>query len=151
MLLLLFQAGDQRFGMDVAPVVEVVPVPSLRALPHAPEWLAGFFAYRGTATPVIDLSSLLAGRPSRPLLSTRVIVVKYAVKDCAPRLLGIMAEQVVETVCCAPGQLQPPVATVKDAPYLGGLLLDDAGFVQTISVDRLLPESAHEMLFSREA
>src|SRR4051812_28019239 len=67
MLLLVFQAGGQRFGLDTSEVIEVVPVLACRKLPHAPSYIAGLANYRGTAAPVIDVSALLTGEGA-PLL-----------------------------------------------------------------------------------
>jgi methyl-accepting chemotaxis protein WspA len=48
MLLLQFQAGDDRYGLDVAEVIEVVPRVLFREIPHADCTVAGLINYRGT-------------------------------------------------------------------------------------------------------
>jgi chemotaxis-related protein WspB len=57
MLLLQFQAGSERYGLDVSQVVEVSSLVSLRPIPHAPPEAAGVFNYRGILTPVVDLTT----------------------------------------------------------------------------------------------
>ena len=70
MLLLTFRAAENLYAVDVTRVVEVVPRVDLRRLPHAPDFLAGLFDYRGAVVPVIDLGILLgstpAGSPEHP-------------------------------------------------------------------------------------
>src|SRR5580693_10375802 len=75
MLLLTLTAGANRYAIDVTRVVELVPRVELRAIPHAPVFLAGLLGYRGTVIPVIDLGLLLGGAPCRDCLSTRIILV----------------------------------------------------------------------------
>ena len=48
MLLLQFQAGNDRYGLDASRVIEVVPLVVFRPLPHADPCVAGLFNYRGT-------------------------------------------------------------------------------------------------------
>lgn len=143
MLLVVFQAGAERFGLDVSRVREVLSVPTLRPLPAAPEYMAGLFDYHGTLVPVIDLSHLLVGRSVRMLLSTRVVVVEY---DGA-HLLGLLAERATETVSCREQDCLPAGVAVDGAPYLGPILRNADGMIQRVTVEELLPESVRETLF----
>ena len=81
MLLLTFTAGANRYAVDVARVVEVVPRVELRKIPHAPAFLAGLLGYRGKVVPVIDLGLLLDVAPCRDCLSTRIILVNDSPDD----------------------------------------------------------------------
>ena len=75
MLLLTFTAGANRYAVDVARVVELVPRVDLRSIPHAPAFLAGLLGYRGKMVLVIELGLLLDVGPCRDCLSTRIILV----------------------------------------------------------------------------
>ena len=81
MLLLTFTAGANRYAVDVARVVEVVPRVELRKIPHAPAFLAGLLGYRGKVVPVIDLGLLLGVAPCQDCLSTRIILVNDSPDD----------------------------------------------------------------------
>jgi chemotaxis-related protein WspB len=144
MLLIVFEAGAERFGLDVSRVREVLPVPTLRPLPSAPEYVAGLFDYHGTLVPVIDLSRLLMGQPARLLLSTRIVLVEYG----ETHLLGLLAERATETVSCREEDCLPAGVTVTGAPYLGPILNDKDGMIQRVTVEELLPESVRETLFA---
>ena len=75
MLLLTLKAGVNRYAIDVARVIEVVPNVELRTVPHAPSFLTGLLVYRGKVIPVLDLGQLLGSNPCRDCLSTRIILV----------------------------------------------------------------------------
>ena len=145
MLLLQFQAGNNRYGIDVAEVIEVVPRVRFRELPHADPAVAGLMNYRGTLVPVIDLTVLLTGAPSRPFFSTRIVVANYPAG--AGKILGLMAERVTETVACAAGDFQPAGISVAEAPYLGELSLRAEGAIQRVLIGNLLTEALRAALF----
>jgi chemotaxis-related protein WspB len=143
MLLLLFRAGEERFGLETPAVVEVTPVPVLRPVPSAPDYVAGLFDYRRTIVPVIDLPALLCGRAARMLMSTRVAVVRYG----EDHLLGLLVENATETLVCQAEDFKAPGIRVDEAPYLGDVLRTPDGMVQRITVERLLPAHVRERLF----
>ncbi len=150
MLLLQFQAGSERYGLDVSQVVEVSSLVSLRPIPHAPPEAAGVFNYRGTLTPVVDLTALLSGVPSRSRMSTRIVLVSFEGEDGQPHTLGLMAEGVTEVISCRKEDLQPPVISVSGAPYLGDMLFDERGSIQVLELDRLLTRDLFFSLFPPE-
>src|SRR4051812_37877755 len=84
MLLLTFKAAGNLYAVDVAHVVEVVPRLNLRRLPHAPDFIAGLFDYRGTVVPVIDLGIRLGSDRCPDRLSTRIILVDSRPADRNP-------------------------------------------------------------------
>ena len=148
MLLLLFLIGNERFGLDVTRVIEVTPMAVLKKAPADAAHVAGLFNYRGSVVPVIDLSCLLQGRPSRPRLSTRIILVDYNTgSDSAQHILGLLAERVTETVTCRKEDVRSPGIGFDNAPYLGDIVIDNQGMIQYVLVEQLLPHWLQESLF----
>lgn len=145
MLMLQFHAGGERYGLDIAKVIEVAPLIRLRKIPHAGNEVAGTFNYRGLLTPVIDLTFLLTGQPSRERMSTRIALVSYEGDDGRMHILGMMAEYLTEMIRCQPSELQAAVVSVSGAPYLGDVLFDERGSVQVIQIEKLL---TRELLFA---
>ncbi len=74
---LIFHLGDDRYGLKVSDIVEVLPMLSLKRLPQTPAYIAGLMNYHGAPVPVVDLNQLGGGAPSRERFDTRVIVVDY--------------------------------------------------------------------------
>lgn len=149
MLLLTFTVADEPYALDVGGVIELVPRVGLRAVPHAPAYLAGLLSYRGQVVPVIDLGLLLGSSPSADRLSTRIILVKSAAggqnrgeepRDEAagePRLIGLIAERVIDLLPVAPEQVEPAPVHLPQAPYLASVARIDRGFVPLIAVSEL--------------
>jgi len=106
MLLLCFSLGDERFALDTAKVVELIPLVSVRRIPRAPEWVVGVICYHGQTLPVIDLCALNIARKAKRRLSTRIILVRFTAADKKEHLLGLLAEQVTETHAFVHAELQ---------------------------------------------
>jgi chemotaxis-related protein WspB len=149
MLLLTFTAAGESYALDVAGIVELVPRVGLRAVPHAPDYLAGLLGYRGEVVPVIDLGLLLGSSPCADRLSTRIILVKSPPggqnrgeeprdPDRPPRLLGLIAEQVTDLVEVGPEQIAPAPVHLARAPYLDAIARTERGFFPLISLSSLV-------------
>ena len=151
MLLLTFTAGGERYALDVAGVIELVPRVELRAIPHAPPYLAGLLGYRGEVVPVIDLGLLLGSSASSDRLSTRIILVKSLPGDHNQgdeaqvtdprevRLIALIAEQVSDLIEISAEQVVPSPVHLPRAPYLDTIARTDRGFVPMIAVAKLAP------------
>ncbi|MBP0002070.1 MAG: chemotaxis protein CheW [Cyanobacteria bacterium SID2] len=150
MLFLIFYAGDDRYAIESSRVVEIVPRVILRKLHHAPDYVAGVFNYRGTIVPVIDLCHLIQNTPSRPYLSTRIVMVNYRGKNNIDRLLGLMAERVTETLNQLDTKVTSSGMKVDTSPYLGDMILDRSGTIQCIRLDYLLSETEQINLLPME-
>ena len=149
MLLLLFQAGGQLYGLDTGPVMEVAPYPECTPLARAPAYVSGLAQWRGHTVPVIDLSALIDGTPAAPLLSTRLIVVEYVQRDGQSQALGLVAEKAVEILQVDARECEPSKVGVPEAPYLNGTLEQGGRLIHRVSVKDLLPASVQEILFPR--
>ena len=174
MLLLTFIAGANRYAIDVARVVELVPKVELRSIPHAPPYLAGLLGYRGKVVPVIDLGLLMGTAPCRDCLSTRIILVNDAPGDHnhgkddpddssenrrrSPSnpmpdssLLGLIGEQVSDLTYVQREQLVPSPVRLLQAPFLDAIVQTDQGIVQLIAVERVRDASLRGDLLALEA
>ncbi len=144
--MLLFYVSDDRYAISGSQVVEVIPLVDLKKLARSPNYVAGLLNYRGRIIPVIDLCQLLAEKPYRYHLSTRIIIVNYLGEGQTPYLLGLIAERVTETLDIQDTDLIDAGIQVDAAPYLGQVLTDQQGMIQCIQVESLLSESQRQLL-----
>jgi chemotaxis-related protein WspB len=89
---------------------------------------------------VIDLRRLIQGKPCQMRMSTRIILVDYVKEDNTPYILGLMAERVTETARRDETDFVAPGLQLEEAPYLGGLMMQEQEMIQYVDLD-LLPES----------
>ena len=147
MLFLLFQIGHDHYALDTSQIAVVLPLAKLKQVPAAAPWVAGVFTYRGQSVPVIDLSQLAVGKPSRQRLSTRIVLVHYPAPGADSRLLGLVLEKASEIMRRAPSEFRDSGLDHGDAPYLGQVTDDARGLVQAVQVQELLPPAVRAQLF----
>ncbi|WP_460155821.1 chemotaxis protein CheW [Pseudomonas sp. S2_H10] len=147
-LFLVFRIGNERYALKAVEVAEVLPRLPLKPIAHAPAWVAGVFAYRGTVVPVIDLSALTFGTPAQARTSTRLVLVNYCPDETGEaRLLGLILEQATDTLRCDPADFQPYGLDNRQSPYLGPVRKDEQGLLQWVRVRDLLNDQVRALLF----
>ena len=147
MLFVVLQLDDHRYAIEAGQVEEILPLVSVKPIPHAPHGVAGVFNYRGVPVPVIDLSELTLGRPAQRRLSTRMIVVHYGNDKGAPRSLALIAEKAMETVRREPSEFLPTGVSGDRNGYLGPVVTDSRGLLQRVEIQKLLPPAVRDALF----
>ena len=142
MVYLLFQIGADRYALESSGIIGVEPCVRLKHIPQAVTGVAGVFDYHGTPVPVVDLSAMALGQPSRESLSTRIVVVRYE----GERLLGLLAEKAVDTARYEEADFRDP--GVDGEPYLGRVITDpQGGITQRVELARLLTPEVRGVLW----
>jgi chemotaxis-related protein WspB len=148
-LFLVFQVGQERFALAATEIAEVLPHLPLKAIAHAPRWVAGVFAHRGKVVPVIDVGTLMFDQPAPERTSTRLVLVHYRADPLRPDLLlGLILQQATQTLRCNPEDFRPYGLSNRNTPYLGPVREDATGLLQWIGVQDLLDDSARALLFA---
>jgi len=150
MLFLVFQLGTDRYAIEAAQVVEVLPLVKSKHIPHAPLGVAGVFDYHGAPVPLIDLAELALGKASRKWMSTRIILVNYREKSGKTHLLGFLAEHATETIHRAEEDFKDAGILAADAPYLGPVITEAGGIIQRIGVQNMLSATVGDYLFREQ-
>jgi chemotaxis-related protein WspB len=151
MLFLLFRLGKDRYALPATQVVEVLPMLAVKQIPQATPSVRGAFDFRGRPVPLVDLTQMALGVPAREQLSTRIVLVDYPDGAGATRLLGLLAEQVTETLRRNPEDFRDSGVELPDAPWLGPVASDPGGLVQRVEVGQLLTPAVRALLFPAEA
>jgi chemotaxis-related protein WspB len=150
MLFLIFQIGKDSYAIGVDRVIEVLPLVRHKQIPRAPAGLTGLFNYHGALVPLIDLTELALGRSSDSKMSTRIIVTNYVDEVGKKHVIGLMAEQVMETMRREPTDFVDSGMSVTDSLYLGPVTTDNGRIIQQIEVDSLFPASLRDQLFREQ-
>jgi chemotaxis-related protein WspB len=138
MLVLKFRVAEVPYAVAVRRVVEVVPRVGLRAVPHAPSYLAGLLRYRGGVVPVVDLGLLMGGIACREQLDTRIILLDAGRQNGG--LVGLVAERVDDVLPIDESRRAVAGLEIGAAPYLGTVFETDDGLLQLIEPDQVLGE-----------
>jgi chemotaxis-related protein WspB len=151
MLFLLFRLENDRYALPAAAIAQVLPLVTIKKIPHAHRGVAGIFNYRGESVPVIDLSQLALGRSAIWSLTTRIVLVRYVDGRGEERKLGLIAERATEMLRCEESDFATTGVGGDAAPYLGPVTADARGLIQWIDVSSLLPAPLRDILFNEIA
>jgi purine-binding chemotaxis protein CheW len=106
---LIFDSGQNRYGLAAAAVQELFFLPEVTPLPNLPNCVVGVIDLRGEILPIVDLG-LFLGRGSRPYtLTNSVIVIRNDYQA-----LGLVVEHTHEVEAIAPNQITPWTTTEPD-------------------------------------
>jgi len=147
MLLLLFEIGEGRYAIGTNEIVEIIPLVKTKKIPMAPNYIVGLMNYRGTPVPVVDLSLLIESSPSEPRLSTRIILVRFSTENNEKHLLGLIAQQITETIKTKLKSIPSSGVLMDEALYLDKFETDDKGMVQWFDIKKMLPSKEISKLF----
>jgi chemotaxis-related protein WspB len=148
MLYLLCELGKDRYALEAAQVVEVLPLLEFKRIPHAITGVAGLINYHGTPIALLDLTELNLGRPSQARMSTRIIVTSYIEESGERHPIGLLAERVTETIRRAETDFKKSGVNVEGARFLGPVLVEANNIIQRVEIKHLLPESLRSQLFA---
>ena len=153
MHVVVWTAGDVRYAIETACIVEVVPVVDVRAIPHCPPWVCGLMNYRGALTPLVDVRRLIDDHATEPRRATRIIVTELG-GELGAELVGDRLALLVESLesvehCDFADADAHPGLTLPDARYLGPVAPTTNGTLQLVDVHRLLDDEHRALLFDR--
>jgi chemotaxis-related protein WspB len=147
MMFLLFHLGTERYALEAAHVVEVLPLVDLKLLPQAPSGVAGLFNYHGQPVPAVDLSELILHHPAPRNLSTRIIVVNHPDGSGHQRLVGLIVERATDMIKRNPQDFSGPALKPVGPPCFGPVLMDGDGVIQKVDETLVLPADVRDAVF----
>jgi chemotaxis-related protein WspB len=143
----LFELNGDRYVLDIAQIVEVLPLVDLKKIPQSPPGMAGIFSYRGEPVPVVDVCEILLERPARRMLSTRLILVRHPDGNGGEHLLGLIVEKATRMLERDPGDFTDSGVTNEGVPCLGPVATDQGGVIQWVDPYKLLSNAVRDVLF----
>ncbi|NBC29269.1 MAG: chemotaxis protein CheW, partial [Spirochaetes bacterium] len=78
---LTFSVGDERYGVKVTQVEEVLEYQRITRVPRCPAFLLGVINVRGRLIPVMDMRLRLGLEQSEVAVETRIVVMTVAYGD----------------------------------------------------------------------
>jgi purine-binding chemotaxis protein CheW len=115
--LLTFELDEQRFGLPMADVQEVVRVAAFARLPKAPQVIEGVLNFRGSAVPVLNIRARF-GLPPRAVQTSDHLVVARA----GNRLAAIRVDRVSDLIAVAAKDIEDVATITPHSGYVSGVL-----------------------------
>jgi purine-binding chemotaxis protein CheW len=125
--LVTFRVGSELFGVPIAMVQEIVRIPAIASIPHAPEFVEGVINLRGKVIAVIDMRKRL--RAAIKTSSTDANELKQRKKsrilvvESGNRLVGVIVDEVKEVLKLGEDRVEPAPSMVGNisGQYIDGI------------------------------
>jgi purine-binding chemotaxis protein CheW len=126
-----FIAGDEVFAVDMAPVQEIIRVPSVVRVPLAPDTLDGLANLRGKVLPIISLRRIFGFEEVDYSDATRAIVIDLG------QPLGFVVDTVASVVGVEVSKIEDvsSISGTVDTELLTGLIKDVGGHAMIMVLD----------------
>lgn len=136
MELLMFRLGDndQKYGINVFKVQEVIHCPPLTRVPKSNPVVKGIADIRGKTIPVIDLAMAIGKNSSVTTDQTFLIVTEYN-----RQVQGFIVSGVDKIVNLTWGEIKTPPVGISSS-FLTAVTTVDDKFVEIIDVEKILSE-----------
>lgn len=141
MELLIFSLGDddQKFGINVFKVREVILCPKITKVPHAETYVLGMANVRKETIPIIDLAAAVEINNDRKKVSEDnpglMIVTEYNT-----RTQGFLVKNVNRIINKSWADIEPPPENLPNGHYLTAITQFEDDIVEILDVERVLAE-----------
>lgn len=136
--LVTFQLGNEKYGIDIMEVKEIVRNQEVRPIPNAPAWVQGLLNLRGRIIPIIDLHE-------------RFQLTRLSVEDdesdpggiivitAGGRELGIVIDKIirVKTIDFSDMQAPPQMMSGIGTEYIQSVVNAEDGYLIILNTRRL--------------
>jgi chemotaxis-related protein WspB len=75
-------------------------------------------------------------------------MVSYPSQNYGEQYLGLIAEKITDTLDRPEGNFVDSGIRIKEAPYLGGMLMDEKGIIQRIHLEQLFADVQNTYLLT---
>lgn len=136
-LLLFNLVGEQRYGINVFKVREVLQCPKLTEVPRRTTSVKGMAHIRGETIPVLDLAQAI-GRD--PIPDDKVRAGFLIVAEYNKRTLAFLVSKVDRIINTQWDQIMPPPAEIGVDNYLTAILEYENDLVEILDVEQILAD-----------
>ena len=143
MQLVVFELGDESYGVDISRVQDINRMQEITEIPHAPESVVGVINLRGRVIPVIDLRKRFGLPEAVHTKDTRIVVVHLE-----GNLIGVIVDAVSQVLRIPTDIVEPPspVLAGVDSKYLRGIAKLDDRLVILLDLDFVLSRREQEAI-----
>ena len=112
------ELGDERYGLDIAHVYEIIRMQPITSVPRSPQFVKGVINLRGRIIPVVDLRERFGMTASDATKATRIVVA-----ETSGTRVGLVVDGVSEVLMVPTDAIEatPVVAAGADTGYLRGI------------------------------
>ncbi|MES9845135.1 MAG: chemotaxis protein CheW [Candidatus Sedimenticola sp. PURPLELP] len=139
--LVTFSLAEERYGLNVMQVQEVLRVGEITPVPGSPSYVLGIINLRGNVVTVIDARSHfgLPGAEIGP--ASRILII-----ESERQVVGMLVDRVAEVVELALEDIAPApnLGNAESSRYIQGVATLEGGLLVVVDLNNLLTEEEWE-------
>jgi purine-binding chemotaxis protein CheW len=132
-----FRLENEKYGINVMQVQEVLRVTEIAPVPGAPIYVLGIINLRGNVVTVIDTRSRFGLVPAEMDDATRIVII-----EVEEQVVGILVDSVAEVVDLKASDIEtaPNVGTEESAKFIQGVASHDEELLILVDLNKLLSD-----------
>lgn len=133
-LFLTFRSEDERFGLSIHEVREIISYQKITKVPEQPEFIKGIINLRGNVIPTIDIRNRFGQSIGEYDDHTCIIIV-----DMAGLSAGLIVDEVLEVLTLSMGDISdlPEIHGGSDGNFISGVGKRDKELFMLLECDRM--------------
>ena len=131
-----FLLGDEKYGINVAMVVEVLKNTEIAPVPGAPYYVLGIINLRGNVVTVVDARMRFGLPPHDADDATRIVIIERE-----GMVVGMMVDSVAEVTNLRESEIEfaPNVGNDESAKYIQGVSNQQDELLILVDLEKLFP------------
>jgi purine-binding chemotaxis protein CheW len=132
-----FRLENEKYGINVMQVQEVLRVTEIAPVPGAPSYVLGIINLRGNVVTVIDTRMRFGLMPKEMDDSTRIVII-----ESDDQVVGILVDSVAEVVDLSTLEIEtaPNVGTEESGKFIQGVASHDNELLILVDLNKLLTD-----------
>ena len=132
-----FRLDNEKYGINVMQVQEVLRYTEIAPVPGAPTYVLGIINLRGNVVTVIDTRSRFGLKSSEISDSTRVVII-----ELEQQIVGILVDSAAEVVYLRASEIDvaPNVGNDESAKFIQGVCNREGELLILVDLDKLLSD-----------
>mgnify|MGYP000942778954 FL=1 len=133
--LVIFELGNENFGIDIAAVEGIVKLQEITRIPQAPSYMEGITNHRGNVLPVIDLHKRFGIGEFEQSSDTRIVVA-----NVGELKVGMIVSAVSEVLTIDDSVIEPPppMTSNVNSEFIVGVAKIDKRLVILLDLAKVL-------------
>jgi len=138
-----FSLGEEKYGINVMQVQEVLRVSEIAPVPGAPSYVLGIINLRGNVVTVIDTRNRFGLMSKDQDDATRIVII-----ETDEHIIGIMVDSVAEVVDLRASDIEtaPNVGNDESSKYIQGVTSRDNELLILVDLNKFLSDEENEEL-----
>ncbi len=132
-----FRLGDEKYGINVMQVQEVLRITEIAPVPGAPSYVLGIINLRGNVVTVIDTRNRFGLMSKETDDSSRIVII-----ETDDHIIGILVDSVAEVVELRDSEIEtaPNVGNDESSKYIQGVTSIENELLILVELNKFLSD-----------